>query len=147
MSDDLNNSQRLEELDPEECWQLIRPGGVGRLATAITNHPDIFPVNYVVDGTSVVIRTTAGLKLASAVLGTSVAFEVDRLHESTKTAWSVVLKGRATEVTNLEDLLEAIDLDIEPWAGTTGKNRFIRLNPEAITGRKIDRSASISIQD
>jgi hypothetical protein len=38
------------ELSPAESWGLLRKcvvehGGVGRIAVAIMNHPDIFPVN------------------------------------------------------------------------------------------------------
>ena len=41
------------------------------------NQPDIFPINYVVDHGAVVFRTAEGTKLAAAVLGQGVAFEID----------------------------------------------------------------------
>ena len=56
----------------------------GRFAIAIANHPDIFPINYVVDHGTVVFRTAEGTKLAGAVLGTGVAFEVDGLDTQAK---------------------------------------------------------------
>ncbi|MEZ5248043.1 MAG: pyridoxamine 5'-phosphate oxidase family protein [Ilumatobacteraceae bacterium] len=54
-------------LGTDECWQLFRSAEVGRLAVSISNHPDIFPLNYVVDGESIVFRTAPGTKLAAAV--------------------------------------------------------------------------------
>jgi nitroimidazol reductase NimA-like FMN-containing flavoprotein (pyridoxamine 5'-phosphate oxidase superfamily) len=36
-------------LSLDDCWQLLRDHEVGRLAVSIANHPDIFPINYVVD--------------------------------------------------------------------------------------------------
>src|SRR5690348_8803731 len=85
-------------LEPHECWQLLRSTEVGRLAVAVMNQPDIFPVNYVVDHGSVVFRTAEGTKLAAATLGQGVAFEVDGYEPGNGEAWSVVLKGRAVEI-------------------------------------------------
>ena len=44
------------ELAEHQCWALLRSQEVGRLAVAIANRPDIFPVNFVVDHASVVFR-------------------------------------------------------------------------------------------
>ncbi len=125
-----------DELAPSECWRLLRTTDVGRLGVAIANRPDIFPVNYAVDGDSVVINTAPGTKLAAAVLGTAVAFEVDVLDPVTRTGWSVVLKGHATEVDSMDELLAAQALDIETWTDTD-KRRYLRVRPDSITGRRI----------
>ena len=50
----------MEILEPPACWALLRRAQVGRLAVAIANHPDIFPINFVVDHASVVFRTAEG---------------------------------------------------------------------------------------
>ena len=60
-----------------QCWDLLRTSEIGRLAVSIRNQPDIFPVNFVVDHGIVVFRTAEGTRLADAVLGESVAFEID----------------------------------------------------------------------
>ena len=60
-------------LESDESWSLLRSAEVGRLAVSNLDHPDIFPVNYVVDHGTVVFRTAEGTKLAAAVLGTAVA--------------------------------------------------------------------------
>jgi nitroimidazol reductase NimA-like FMN-containing flavoprotein (pyridoxamine 5'-phosphate oxidase superfamily) len=131
----------IVELDESACWQLLRDNEVGRLAVAIANHPDIFPINYVVDHGSVVFRTNEGTKLAAAVLGVSVAFEIDGYDREAGEAWSVVLKGRASEISQLLGRFEAADLPLFPWhAGE--KHCFVRIEPEEVTGRRfavIDR--------
>lgn len=121
------------ELDEHQCWDLLRSQEVGRLAVAIANHPDIFPVNYVVDHASVVFRTAEGTKLAAAVLGESVAFETDG--ESEGEAWSVVVKGRAVEIEQMYELFDALDLPLYPWHAAP-KHRFVRILPELVTGRR-----------
>ncbi|HTN81615.1 MAG TPA: pyridoxamine 5'-phosphate oxidase family protein [Acidimicrobiales bacterium] len=125
----------MEVLEAHECWELLRGADVGRLAIAIANHPDIFPINYVVDHGSVVFRTAEGTKLAAAVLGTAVAFEADGYDESAGEAWSVVLKGHAVEIQKLHDLFEAADLPLFPWHAAP-KQRFVRITPDSVTGRR-----------
>lgn len=125
----------MDILDPDECWSLLRGSVVGRIAISIANRPDIFPINYVVDHGTVVFRTAEGTKLAGAVLGTGVAFEVDGLDTLVNEAWSVVVKGRATEIKALHELFDAADLPLFPWLASP-KHRFVRIVPEEVTGRR-----------
>jgi uncharacterized protein len=108
---------------------------VGRLAVSISDHPDIFPINYVVDQGMIVFRTAEGTKLAAALLGRAVAFEADGYDAGAGDAWSVVVKGHANEVESMDDYFDALDLPLFPWhAGP--KHRFVRIEPIAITGRR-----------
>jgi nitroimidazol reductase NimA-like FMN-containing flavoprotein (pyridoxamine 5'-phosphate oxidase superfamily) len=122
-------------LSAEECFELLRSEQVGRLAVAIGTHPDIFPINYVVDGTSIVFRTLEGTKLAACVLTPTVAFEVDGVIEASDEAWSVVVKGRAREIEGISELLDALDLPLYPWQGAP-KHRFVRIVPAEVSGRR-----------
>lgn len=131
----------LEEIPAEECWSLLATRTVGRLGIAIKNRPDIFPVNYWVVDRSVLIRTGAGLKLAAATLGPAVAFEVDDLDEDTHHGWSIVIHGTAIELRGLEELMDAEVHAVETWA-TSDKNRFMRIEVDEITGRRIPEAAS-----
>ena len=124
-----------EVLETDVCWQLLRVTEVGRLAVSITEHPDIFPVNYVVDQGTVVFRTAEGTKLAAAVLGRAVAFEIDGYDPDRGDAWSVVIKGRATEIERMQDVFDALDLPLFPWHASP-KHRFVRIEPFDITGRR-----------
>lgn len=122
-------------LDTSDCWKLLRGAEVGRLAVAIANHPDIFPVNYVVDHGSIVFRTAEGTKLAAAVLGLGVAFEIDGYDAAAGDAWSVVAKGRAVEVEAMTDVFAAAELPLFPWHASP-KHRFVRIVPDEVTGRR-----------
>ena len=48
----------LETLTPDECWRLLGKRVVGRVGFDVGRGPRIHPVNYRVDGRSVVLRTT-----------------------------------------------------------------------------------------
>jgi nitroimidazol reductase NimA-like FMN-containing flavoprotein (pyridoxamine 5'-phosphate oxidase superfamily) len=102
---------------------------------SISDHPDIFPINYVVDRGMIVFRTSEGTKLAAALLGRAVAFEVDGYDRGAGEAWSVVVKGHANEIESMDAYFDALDLPLFPWhAGP--KHRFVCIEPIAITGRR-----------
>ncbi len=126
----------LEVLPEDDCWRLMAGSTVGRLAVSVANRPDIFPVNYAVDDRSVVISTDAGTKLAAAVLGRAVAFEVDGLDAEAHTGWSIVVHGHAEEIEGVIERIAAGDLGIKTWA-ERDKERFVRIVPTEITGRRI----------
>ena len=119
----------------DQCWVLLRSCDVGRLAISIAGQPDIFPVNFVVDHGAVVFRTAEGTKLAAAVLGRGVAFEVDGYDAMMGEAWSVVVKGEAREIERMHELFDAADLPLFPWhAGP--KHRYVRIVAGEVTGRR-----------
>ena len=122
-------------LDSHTCLGLLRTCEVGRLAVSITDHPDIFPINYVVDRGNLVFRTAEGTKLAAALVGRGVAFEVDGYDADAGEAWSVVVKGHATEIEQAHECFDALDLPLFPWhAGP--KHHFVRIEPVELTGRR-----------
>lgn len=124
-------------LDQHDCWALLRDQEVGRLAVDIAGHPDLFPVNFVVDHGSIVFRTAEGTKLAGAVLGAAVAFEIDGFDADRGEAWSVVAKGRAVEIEAMHDVFGALDLPLFPWHASP-KHRFVRITPDELTGRRFE---------
>jgi nitroimidazol reductase NimA-like FMN-containing flavoprotein (pyridoxamine 5'-phosphate oxidase superfamily) len=130
-------------LDADTCWDLLRRSDVGRLAVSIADHPDIFPINFIVDHGTVVFRTAEGTKLAAAVLGLAVAFEIDGYDPDAGDAWSVVVKGRAVEVERMQDVFDALDLPLFPWHASP-KHRFVRIEPDDVSGRRfhiVDKTA------
>lgn len=152
------------ELTSTESWDLMREcvshhGGVGRIAVSILNHPDIFPVNFIVDdhgqeltsgqttdavtdaasdsvaGPTVVFRTAEGTKLAAAVLGVAVAFEIDGYDPEAGEAWSVVVKGQATEIDQALGKFDPDSVPLFSW-NVAPKHRFVRIQPSEISGRR-----------
>lgn len=122
-------------LTEPECWALLSTHTVARLAVAVGHHPDIFPINYIVDEGAIVFRSGAGTKLAAAVLGRHVAIEIDGLDDRDHSVWSVVLKGEASEIAAMSDRYAADDLPLYPWIASDKPN-FVRIEPTAITGRR-----------
>ena len=76
-----DQAEPTEELTEDKCWDLLAKARTGRIAVAIGEHPDIFPINHVVDDRTIVFRTDPGTKLAAAVLGPGVAYEVDHIDD------------------------------------------------------------------
>ncbi|MGI9614003.1 MAG: pyridoxamine 5'-phosphate oxidase family protein [Acidimicrobiales bacterium] len=132
----MGTAEPIEVITEAECWRLLAEHTVGRLAVSIANRPDIFPVNYVLDDDTVVIRTAPGLKLAASSLGVGVAFEVDAFDEAAHVGWSVVVSGQAVEIDDDSERVNIERLGIEPWAAGS-KTRYLRVIPEQVTGRRI----------
>jgi nitroimidazol reductase NimA-like FMN-containing flavoprotein (pyridoxamine 5'-phosphate oxidase superfamily) len=126
-------SRNESVLAPPRCWALLRSAEVGRLAVTVAGEPDIFPVTYVVDHGSVVFRTGAGTKLA-AIRGAAVAFEADGVDADTGVAWSVVVKGRAQEITEPHEQVSAARLPLYPLH-PSAKPYVVRVVPRHVTGR------------
>lgn len=133
----------LEILSEAECWELLAGREIGRIATSIANKPDIFPVNYKLDGKDIVIHTIPGTKLAAAVLGPGVAFEIDdfsgSVEEGDHLGWSVVAHGVGREVELVEDVMYVESLGIRPWT-TSPKFRWLRITVDDISGRRVPAS-------
>lgn len=116
------------------CWTLLRSAEVGRLAVSVDDHPDIFPINYIVDHGTIVFRTAEGTKLAALTTHDRVAFEADGYDPQAGEAWSVVAKGRAEEV-KAHETLETMTLPLFPWHSAP-KHRFVRIVPDEVSGRR-----------
>ena len=93
----------MELLPPPECWQLLSHRPVGRIGVLVDSAPEIYPVNFAVDEETIVFRTDPGSKLRGLDRSPSVCFEVDSIDVDDHTGWSVLVKGRAVEVTSADD--------------------------------------------
>lgn len=128
----------VEQLSEKQCWELLRSAEVGRLAVIVEDHPEIFPVNYAVDQGTLLFRSAEGTKVTSALGDAPVAFEVDGYDTETNLVWSVVAKGHATTFQNLEEAADSYNVEVRPWQAGK-KERFIRIRPDEITGRRFPR--------
>jgi nucleotide-binding universal stress UspA family protein/nitroimidazol reductase NimA-like FMN-containing flavoprotein (pyridoxamine 5'-phosphate oxidase superfamily) len=129
----------LEEIGEEECLGLLAGASVGRLVVVRQGQPLAFPMNYVLDGRTVAVRTDPGTKLDAATLG-RVAFEVDAIDAVTHQGWSVLVQGVGRDVTDAVDAWSerVRESGVEPWAEGE-KQHWIAIAPSAITGRRIRR--------
>lgn len=126
----------LRELTRVECLARIESHSVGRVGTSIGALPAVLPVNYVTYDGDVYFRTAPGTKLTNAVIGAVVAFEIDEIDAATESGWSVIIVGRAFEVTD-PVLLEAIRaLPLRPWAAGR-RDHVVVVRAEQISGREL----------
>jgi nitroimidazol reductase NimA-like FMN-containing flavoprotein (pyridoxamine 5'-phosphate oxidase superfamily) len=125
----------VQNLERHECWAMLRTVSVGRLAVLADGRPDIFPINYTVDGGTLVFRTGEGTKLAGASGSAPVALEADGVDPDTGLAWSVVAKGTADVVTATDEVLGTTELYLFPWQAGK-KDAFVRITPDSLTGRR-----------
>ncbi|MGM7666982.1 pyridoxamine 5'-phosphate oxidase family protein [Microbacterium sp. A93] len=128
-------SPEVEKLTEQHCWELLRHAEIGRLAVWVENHPEIFPVNFAVDQGALIFRTAEGTKASAALGDSAVALETDGPDAESGTAWSVVVKGRAEQITETADLMDTVRLPLFPWQGGE-KGKFIRIVPTEVTGRR-----------
>src|SRR4051812_33418537 len=93
----------LRELTREECLELLASKNVGRVAYCSPDGPEVFPLNYVLQGESVLFRTSPHTALGRHLRLDVAAFHVDEIDDYTETGWSVLVRG-AVAVVDHEDL-------------------------------------------
>jgi len=129
----------LEEIGEDECFALLQSQDLGRLAIVRDGQPEIFPVNYGLDGHTVTIRTQPGVKLVNAILA-KVAFEVEDIDQVSREGWVVEVRGVA------EDISEAIDpwseraraTNVRPWVMGPHEHQIAISHPQ-VSGRRLRR--------
>jgi nitroimidazol reductase NimA-like FMN-containing flavoprotein (pyridoxamine 5'-phosphate oxidase superfamily) len=130
----------VDDLTDEVCRTLLASHHIGRVAFVGSDGvPTVLPVNYVVDGNDVVLRTDRGL-IREHLPSRRVAFEVDDFDTTAETGWSVLMRGRARDVT--ETLADSYKSGLRraPHAWAPGdRTQFLAIEIERISGRQIVR--------
>jgi nitroimidazol reductase NimA-like FMN-containing flavoprotein (pyridoxamine 5'-phosphate oxidase superfamily) len=130
-------ARSLTALPPDECWQLIASRPWGRVAVVVQDHPEVFPVDHVVDDGTILFRAAEGAKLRNS-LGRRVAFQVDQVDDDEQAGWSVLIVGYAREEWDR-------DRQPEVAAGawwTDDPTHWIRVVPIKVTGRRIAQTSA-----
>ncbi len=126
----------LGTLSPVECFDLLEPGGIGRVAFASAGGIMILPVNFAMAGKTIVFRTAVDTLLA-VYADAAVSFEADRLDDALHEGWSVLVQGHAHKVTDEREVKHLEDgTHVEPWAGGA-RDVYVRITPAQISGRRI----------
>jgi nitroimidazol reductase NimA-like FMN-containing flavoprotein (pyridoxamine 5'-phosphate oxidase superfamily) len=131
----------LEVLPEDKCLQLLGCRSVGCIAVVRDNQPLIFPVNYILEGRTVVFRTDPGTKLTWATHG-HVAFEIESIDLFYREGWSVLVQGLGEEITDAPDTWsEHIRARVlVPWGGGA-KDHWVAIASPVISGRRITHRA------
>jgi len=125
----------LTELGEAEFWALLVSGSVGRVGFRDDDGPVVLPVNYVVDGETVLFATASYGRMARYLRDEPVAFEVDAAEPQTHSGWSVLVRGNASFV-DYEDLPEDAAGRPAPWP-RGARTLFVRVTPTSVTGRRL----------
>lgn len=128
----MTNDDGITELTAEQCWQMLREEEFGRLAFRLVDEVHITPINYAVDGETIIFRTAAGEKLLGVVMSSEVAFEIDTF--AGESARSVVARGTARLLGEDEEH-RAENVPLRSWVGTS-KYNVVEVLPTTLTGRE-----------
>jgi nitroimidazol reductase NimA-like FMN-containing flavoprotein (pyridoxamine 5'-phosphate oxidase superfamily) len=130
------NVKYATKLDSYDAWERLRSQSFGRLAVSLDGQPSIFPVNFLADDSTILIRTEEGTKVEQIEVNALVAFEVDEVDSAR--AWSVVVKGVAHRLDETT-IAAARRAPLWSWAPEP-KEVFLRITPTEVTGRIFTRA-------
>jgi nitroimidazol reductase NimA-like FMN-containing flavoprotein (pyridoxamine 5'-phosphate oxidase superfamily) len=127
----------LEEIDHDDCLELLRYGELGRVALDVDGAPAIVPVNYRLVETAhltwITMRTRPGNLLDRNRV--PVAFEIDHVDHRTREGWSVLVRGMLLRV-DQEAAMFGVQFDPQPWVATE-RDRWLVIEPFSVTGRRL----------
>ncbi|MEU9733894.1 pyridoxamine 5'-phosphate oxidase family protein [Streptomyces sp. NPDC048002] len=132
--------RRSVVLDDAEALRLLGSVSLGRVVFTRHALPTIRPVNHVMDGGDIVIRTHDGAALTSRAglaqsPGVVVAYEADAIDQTTHLGWSVVVTGYARLVTDQDELARLATI-LRPWSPHT-MDYAVRIRPDMVTGVRL----------
>ncbi|PJE95428.1 pyridoxamine 5'-phosphate oxidase [Streptomyces carminius] len=133
----MHRNDGFRELDRPECLRLLALVPLGRVVYTENALPAVLPVNFFLDhDDAVVVYTSALSRLARAVEGSVVAFEADSFDAAARTGWSVVVTGRAAQVSDPAEAARLGRSGPPSWAPVED-GVFLRIEPELVTGRML----------
>ena len=136
---DVSGDSKLTDLSRSESWELVTRSSLGRLAFVIDGWPLVLPVNYLVDGDDVVIRSDPGQELRAARQQVQVALQVDSIDPLYRSGWSVLVFGKVTVIDDPKEAARLDRLGLHSWAASD-RSSWIRLQPVDVTGRRLPRA-------
>jgi nitroimidazol reductase NimA-like FMN-containing flavoprotein (pyridoxamine 5'-phosphate oxidase superfamily) len=130
--------RRMTGLSAEAALRLLGSVSLGRIVFTRHAMPAIRPVNHVLDGTDVIIRSHTGAAVVSEAASADgvVAYEADVIDPHSYLGWSVVVTGTAHIVSDPGDVARYQAL-LTSWA-MQEMDQVIRIRPGIITGFRIE---------
>jgi nitroimidazol reductase NimA-like FMN-containing flavoprotein (pyridoxamine 5'-phosphate oxidase superfamily) len=127
---------KIVELDRAESLDLLMAKKVGRIAFLAEDGPVVLPMNYVLSGDHIIVRTVAFGVVARSAIDQKVAFEVDEVDDFLEAGWSVLVRGAATLLS--DDQLELLKSSAtpDPWAEGP-RTLFISIACDQLNGRRL----------
>ncbi len=127
-------------LDEAECLRLLGHERFGRLGMSVASLPVILPVNYTLDGMTIVFRSEDGAKTRAAEHGAVACLEIDHSDSFEHIGWSVLATGRlGVAEPSMAEYYER--LPVVSWA-LSGPSCFLELSIELLSGRSLRHSGT-----
>ena len=127
---------KIVELDRAESLELLAAKKVGRIGFLADDGPVVLPMNYVLAGDHIIVRTVAFGVVARSAIDQKVAFEVDDVDEFLEAGWSVLVTGAGTLLT--DDQLQRLKSGAspDPWAEGP-RTLFFSIACDQVSGRRL----------
>ncbi|WP_460492506.1 pyridoxamine 5'-phosphate oxidase family protein [Dactylosporangium cerinum] len=128
----------MRALSRDRCLALLASVPVGRVVFSLRALPAIRPVNHLVDGNTIVIRSNLGGALASTATQIGplvVAYEADTFDLAGHTGWTVVVTGAARLILDGERQARYERL-LQPWTDEP-MNCVIGIDCDLVTGYEL----------
>jgi nitroimidazol reductase NimA-like FMN-containing flavoprotein (pyridoxamine 5'-phosphate oxidase superfamily) len=134
----------LVALDESACWDLLPQARVGRLAWT---DPDgrimVVPVNFGLDGHTVVVRTGDTALLDAARACRRCAFQAEDLEPGLRSGWTVLVDGQLTAAED-DATAERLGRLVDPWLREPRPHVLV-LTATQITGRAVPAVGSVQV--
>ena len=140
--DDMTTKQQpeksLEVLGDEECLHLLGEGVIGRVGFQADGVLHVLPVNFAVDADGTVVFRTSGDGVLAGLAGRQAVFEVDGFDPTSRSGWSVCVRGMGRDIVagRFRAVQHLLDLTVIPWAPGE-RDRWFAITPEEVSGRRI----------
>lgn len=130
---------RLTELSRGQSMRLLASVPFGRIVFTEHALPMIRPVNHIIDGEDIVIRSHPGAAIVTAAdqsAGVVVAYEADEIAPVPRTGWSVIVIGTARLVRDPASAARYEDL-LQPWVAGD-MSQLISVRADIVTGYRLE---------
>ena len=124
------------ELSRQECLSLLTTEPYGRLVLVRGGLPTVHPVNFLLDGAGIVIRTREGSGLSAAAGASAVALQADSIDRERRSGWSVTVVGRARIADDPVEVARLAELPLQPWVRGE-RNVFVVVELGIVSGQRI----------
>lgn len=134
----MTDGRRLETLTRTEALRLLGSVPLGRVVFTHQALPAIRPVNHLLDGNGILIRTDGGSALAQSIVARGdlvVAYEADMIDHATQLGWSVIVVGRASKVAD-DQTAAGYLRKLQPWVAGSF-DEVMRIEIEIVDGFRL----------
>jgi hypothetical protein len=131
---EVTQSRQAVDLTEQECWRLLATVSLGRVVFTRRAMPAIRPVNHLVDGDAIIVRSHNGADIVAHAGddGAVVCYEADELDPVRHTGWSVIATGLASLVRE-PALIARYQEALEPWI-MGQMDHVLAIRPQILTG-------------